>query len=679
MALTKWDADLIDGLDEAVDGDMEDYLPLEGGTLTGELTVDANLILEGSITKGQSVLEEFANSEFTLQGPDDSEATTWPQIEYILSPSRGKMQHLTVKTSYDGSGLSSDVKNSLFVIAPDQSENISEEDQDYFFEDGQSMTIRIEFDDLDAQHKADRHQFLHRWHDDIWWVNTKDGLAPDLNETGAMTINLWKAKGIVYGKLAGDFVKQPEEYHPDAFDFSKLDRWALNGGGGGGDFDGKVGHNYAEPNDPIVWNPEGGIQNRQGTAFARTSRDGRHCFIGQSGSDGWYDWQDWQWLNGASRKLYPGELRVIGNDIAEYNYGKYDSLMNSPLPQPFSFRWEGKPHRTMPSKDSKLLGSVTDMRLRVDKGTGVDFKPDGTKIFQSVACYYDPSLKDKYKNVIGAHHLSTPWDVGTTDFLSKEKLNDIIYCDEKYSDILALHPEHPDMRVCCLTFRPDGMGFYFAYVLHSLTNQDIEYYFVQQDLTVPWELSSAKEEYKYSDKIFHKKAPVYSPTGDTARTHLWQINGMTVTPNGKYMHAVYPHNYLPGHPKKSRAQNQRVYHGLAKPRQFEMTTPWDISTAGMDTMHVGIGGGRECWEGFPEDTDWPPQIGNPGCDRDEMTHAVHWNESGESCYFSYVPEHEPGFAWGEQPVNKIYYKQNKCVFGPWGGEIADTRKEEETQ
>jgi hypothetical protein len=46
VTLTKWDAELIYGLDEAVDGDMEgDYLPLEGGTLTGELTVDANLIL----------------------------------------------------------------------------------------------------------------------------------------------------------------------------------------------------------------------------------------------------------------------------------------------------------------------------------------------------------------------------------------------------------------------------------------------------------------------------------------------------------------------------------------------------------------------------------------------------------------------------------------------------------
>jgi hypothetical protein len=622
MALTKWDADLIDGLDEIVADDMRDYLPLEGGTLTGELTVDANLILEGTITEGTyPVKVYYDNSLFTYPNPpdpNDSVFTEWRQNEYILSPSQGTMQHLTVPSTTDAGC-------SLFITAPDQHE-WTQEDQDYFFEDGQSMTIRIEFDDLDAQHKSDRKQFLHRWHDDIWWVNTEDGLAPDLNETGAMTINLWKAKGIVYGQLAGDFVKQPEEYHPDAFDFSKLDSGGIPDGGG--DYNGMVGHHYAEPNDPIVWNPEGGIQNRQGTTFARTSRDGRHCFIGQSGSDGWYDWQDWQWLQGASRKLYPGELRVIGNDIAEYNYGKYDNLMNSPLPQPFSFRWEGKPHRTMPSKDSKLLGTATDMRLRVDKGTGVDFKPDGTKIFQSVACYHDPSLKDRYKNVIGAHHLSTPWDVGTTDFLVKEKLNDIIYCDEKYSEVKALHPEHPDMRVCCLTFRPDGMGFYFAYVLYSLTSQNLEYYFVQQDLEEPWALSSAKDDYKYSAKISHPKAPVNSRQGSESVPHIWQINGITVSPNGRFIHAVYPHNYL----QESSAR------GLAFPRQFEMTTPWDISTAG--NMYVGV-----------DDNGWYP-------DERTLNHAVHWTESGKMCYFSYVSEVSPltnnNYAGKPLSVNGFY-------------------------
>jgi hypothetical protein len=673
MTLTKWNAELIEGLDESVDGEMEgDYLPLEGGTLTGELTVDANLILEGAITEGTLDYDSSNQDPLPLtlpQDPEDSEVTEWDHHECVISPSQGSMQRITL-------GLI----NSAITTDPNQGQPDLHQismDPEYYFKDGQSMSLRIEIADLDLP-KSERYQYLHQWNDDIWWVNTEDGLAPDLNETGAITVNLWKAKGVLYGQLAGDYVKEVE-YHPNAFNFKKLEWYYDWRDSECFSQAGVFHHPDAYKYDPFIWDPEGGITYRQGTTFARTTRDGRHFFVGQSGSDGWFDKE----YPDHNNELYPGEFRMIGNNIAEdpYTDGKYSGIVraNGPLPQPWSFGWKNKPHPTKPSTDSKLLGTATDMRLRVDKGTGADFNPDGTKMFQSVACYHDPSLKDKYKNVIGFHQLAKPWDVGTTDFLIKEELNDIIYCDEKYSELRALHPEHPDMRVCCLTFRPDGMGFYFAYVLHSLTNQDIEYYFVQQDLTVPWELSSAKEEYKYSDKIFHKKAPVYSPTGDTARTHLWQINGMTVTPNGKYMHAVYPHNYLPGHPKKSRAQNQRVYHGLAKPRQFEMTTPWDISTAGMDTMHVGIGGGRECWEGFPEDTDWPPQIGNPGCDRDEMTHAVHWNESGESCYFSYVPEHEPGFAWGEQPVNKIYYKQNKCVFGPWGGEIADTRKEEETQ
>ena len=652
MTLTKWNADLIDGLDvgEDVDvGEMEGvYLPSEGGTLTGELTVDANLILEGTIAEGERVLDKLADSEFTRPPEDpafDRIAPKWPQIEYILSPSRGVMQHLTVPISrlepkgYDDERFD---RNSLFVIAPDQSEwtgrLYDEEDQDYLFEDGQSMTIRIEVEDLD-RHKADRYQCAHRWHDDIWWVNTKDGLAPDLNETGSMTINLWKAKGIVYGQLAGNYVKE-REYHPDAFDFSKLKNRSFT-------------LNYAEytseaglrpwsstrqegtAGDPFVWNPEGGIVYRQGTTFARTSRDGRHFFIGQSGSDGWFDPE----YPDHNNKLYPGELRVFGNSIASLGskHGeqgvRYADTFCSTLPQPFDFHWEGRHSTTMSSTDSKLLGTATDMRLRVDKGTGADFNPDGTRMFQSVACYHDPSLKDKYKNVIGYHQLVIPWDVGTTDFFQQEKLNDIIYCDEKYSDILALHPEHPDMRICGLTFRPDGMGFYFAYVLYSLDSQNIEYYFVQQDLTVPWELSSAKEEYKYSDKISHLKAPINSNNGDRPnKSTLWQINGITVSQNGRFIHAVYPHNCIIG------GGRPKLKYGLAKPRQFEMTTPWDISTAG--NMYVGIDTGKQ-----------------PGYGEDEMTHAVHWNESGEQCYFSFVPECQPG----QDREKNALYRQYKYL------------------
>ena len=644
MTLTKWDADLIDGLDELdVDGgEIEgDYLPLEGGTLTGELTVDANLILEGAITKGQSVLEEFANSEFTL--PEDPYQATYPQSEYMLSPSKGAMQYLYITQDWDGKKLSTE--NSLFITASSQSAtDIIQEDQDYFFEDGQSMTIRIELEDApvplwygggSVKPSIMDPKFAHRWDDDIWWVNTKDGLAPDLNETGAITVNLWKAKGIVYGQLAGDFVKQPEQ-HPDAFDFRKVKLDETGGFHYNRDRDARVigvpsagqsGNNgSAVPGDPYIWNPEGGIVYRQGTAFARTSLDRRHFFVGQSGSDGWFDPK---WPNHGN-KLYPGELRVFGSKAGP----------TSPLPQPYEFQWGGEPDSVYPpnspQEDSPLLGAATDMRLRVDKGTGADFKPDGTKMFQSVACYYDPSLKDKYKNVIGAHHLTEPWDVGTTDFLLKEELNDIIYCDEKYSELRALHPEHPDMRICGLTFRPDGMGFYFAYVLYSLTARDIEYYFVQQDLEVPWELSSAKDDYKYSNKFSHAKAPIQDKNPEShsntypSKASLWQINGITVSQNGRFIHAVYPHNYL------SPGDNNQ---GLARPRQFEMTTPWDISTAG--NMYEGLGPKGEHMCHFNA----------------EQTHAVYWDESGEECYFSYVVESIKGNQPGK--FDASYYKQSR--------------------
>jgi hypothetical protein len=307
------------------------------------------------------------------------------------------------------------------------------------------------------------------------------------------------------------------------------------------------------------------------------------------------------------------------------------------------------------------------MKLRVEKGSGIDFNPDGTRMFQSVSNYLDPSLKDKYENVIGFHYLSKPWDVGTTDFLQKEELNDIIYCDEKYSEVRALHP---DMRVCCLTFRPDGMGFYFAYVVYESSSQNLQYYFVQQDLKEPWELSSAKEEYKYSKLFTHKKyedrtAPdIGEGSGFThAKGPLyatWHINCITVSNNGKYLHVALPHAYFDPH----------YYLFADKPRQFEMTTPWDISTS--DLSWIGVGPIKSEQPSGSHINNAKPTERNgsfAGHYLEALTHGIHWNSSGTRFYVSFVPETNfgapgevVGTAGNEQPIMKTCHYFNQKVW-----------------
>jgi hypothetical protein len=63
------------------------------------------------------------------------------------------------------------------------------------------------------------------------------------------------------------------------------------------------------------------------------------------------------------------------------------------------------------------------------------------------------------------------------------------------------------------------------------------------------------------------------------------------------------------------------------------------------------------YEGVGEDQ---PKI--PGHHFDEPTHAVHWNDSGESCYFSYVQEANPGYT-GSYGATKDagIYKANKFI------------------
>ena len=665
MTLTKWNAELIEGLDESVDGEMgKDYLPLEGGTLTGELTVDANLTLEGGIIEGDRLLKKYSTSSIIIprvKTSKDGKETVciFPENRYILTPSQGTMQHFI--------GSKASVNFILETVGIPESQS----DQDYLFEDGQSMTIRIEVHDL-ATPLGARIPFLYTWPEEIWWVNTKDGLAPDVNKTGAITVTLWKAKGIVYGQLAGDFVEEPE-YPEDAFDMSKIRYNSQYGSPNvfdpSEDKEGKAGVECRiygpdpelkgtewdwpqfvhEPQPGHQGKRTYGITQRGGVTFTRTSRDGMHHFLGQTGS-----------------KDNPGEYRTFTNSLPSEMTtpdGYNERGVVTPLEIHHKFhcgartilrQGSGGGHNNtsklerhdlapMYTESPKLLGTAVDMRLRVEKGSGIDFNPDGTKMFQSVSNYLDPSLADKYENVIGAHHLAEPWNVGATDFLIKEELNDIIYCDEKYSELRA---RHPSMKVCCLTFRPDGMSFYFAFVVHEVS-KNLRYYFVQQNLEVPWELSSAKDDYKYSKLFTHEKFGHYGnvihntsgykwPIPDNMYPNIekqWHINCITVSQNGRFMHVIFPHCVW----------EQHIYTGIysEKPRQFEMTTHWDMSTAELSW----IGLGPICLA-EPMTTNGAPGQANVnkshggtiGGYKYGLAHGIHWNNAGTRCYTSFVPE-----------------------------------------
>jgi hypothetical protein len=196
------------------------------------------------------------------------------------------------------------------------------------------------------------------------------------------------------------------------------------------------------------------------------------------------------------------------------------------------------------------------------------------------------------------------------------------------------------MRVCCLTFRPDGMGFYFAYVVYEDSSKNLQYYFVQQDLTVPWELSSAKEEYKYSKLFEHIKYEdrlnvegARPPITLSAILKTWHINCITVSNNGKYLHVALPHAYY----------NPHQFLFSDKPRQFEMTTPWDISTS--DLSWIGVGPALSALSDrqitkFSQPTDTNGAFA--GHYLEALSHGIHWNSSGTKCYVSFVPETNNG-------------------------------------
>jgi hypothetical protein len=115
---------------------------------------------------------------------------------------------------------------------------------------------------------------------------------------------------------------------------------------------------------------------------------------------------------------------------------------------------------------------------------------------------------------------------------------------------------------------------------------------------------------------------------------MWHINGMTVSNNGKYIHAAFPHMDWDPH----------YYTYCEKPKQYKLTTPWDVSTTPNNYDWVGIGPVDPDWQYVPtepiQNAVRPTETNGafPGHFHGALTHGIHWNSSGTKCYVSFVPE-----------------------------------------
>jgi len=164
---------MVDGLD-ALMPSGEGYLLLKGSTenqditkstLTGDLTIKGDLMVNGSISEKVYDLT-----------PIDENATP---LQYELNPNNGTIQFHTF------------IKDSVYTAK---------------FEEGQSIILMIHASEQSVNPDLS-------W-PAITWVSTSGDssipvLAPAIADTGFLAISLWKVAGVLHGSLSGDYNKYP--------------------------------------------------------------------------------------------------------------------------------------------------------------------------------------------------------------------------------------------------------------------------------------------------------------------------------------------------------------------------------------------------------------------------------------------------------------------------------------
>ena len=172
MTITKLHTDMVEGLDDIVSAGG--YLLLKGSTinqdittstLTGDLTIKGNLMVNGAISEKVYDLT-----------PIDATATP---LQYELNPNNGTIQFHTF------------IGGSSYTAK---------------FEEGQSIILMI--------HASEQAVNPHLSWPAITWVSTSGDsaipvLAPSIADTGFLVISLWKVAGVLHGSVSGDYNKYP--------------------------------------------------------------------------------------------------------------------------------------------------------------------------------------------------------------------------------------------------------------------------------------------------------------------------------------------------------------------------------------------------------------------------------------------------------------------------------------
>jgi hypothetical protein len=236
MALTKVHVNIIEGLEEEIKG-LGKYLPLTGGTITGDLDIYTSIVSKWDRPGIYNDPEGMNKNSLVVKGAVTEKVYTWEwtpdQRTHEIDPTKGSTQLNNWPIGYQPGAT-------WYTIDSDKWQN------------GQSVNLTINMETVLLEDRdvmwPDRSDAAHNPNPcDIYWVNSPTSIVgmdpwtgdwtsrnydtkivPNSNAYNVLIVKLWKTYDIMYGQRVGGYGSPLREWpngskgtsHPGYFPLS---------------------------------------------------------------------------------------------------------------------------------------------------------------------------------------------------------------------------------------------------------------------------------------------------------------------------------------------------------------------------------------------------------------------------------------------------------------------------
>ena len=218
MALSKVHVNIIEGLEERIEGQIG-YLPLTGGTITGDLNISTSTDIynypegmnKNSLVVKGAVTEKVYTWEWTPDGSHDPDNGYYSyERTHEIDPTNGSTQVNNWPVGYQPGvtwyTIDSDKwKDGQSVTLTINMETVLHEDRDVMWPDRSDAVHNPKPCEINWINSPTSTQGMDPWTGDWTSRNYDTKIVPNSNAYNVLIVKLWKTHGAMYGQRVGGY------------------------------------------------------------------------------------------------------------------------------------------------------------------------------------------------------------------------------------------------------------------------------------------------------------------------------------------------------------------------------------------------------------------------------------------------------------------------------------------